>query len=260
MTANEEQIRSWNEIGGPRWIRLREATTRALVPFGDAAIEALDPRRGEKAIDIGCGMGETTLALAARTGDALGVDVSAPFLEIARKEARDGARYLLADAQTWKFDEKFDLLFSRFGVMFFEDPIAAFRNLRSAANPGARLAMVAWAPWQEVEWATVPMQALRTVYPDAPDPWPGPGPFALAKNFGEVLRAAGFEGVATQRIERPYDADAAQLMELGPAAFHLRTIEAPQEARAKVQREIERLLEGRPLKAAALVATARAPR
>ena len=141
--ANADQIRLWNEVNAPRWLRLREPTTRALVPWGNDALEALSPQRGERALDVGCGYGDTTVQLARRTGDALGVDVCEPFLETARAEAIEGARYLLADAQTYRFADEFDLLYSRFGMMFFDDPAAAFANLRSTLRPGARMALAA---------------------------------------------------------------------------------------------------------------------
>ncbi|HET9685221.1 MAG TPA: class I SAM-dependent methyltransferase, partial [Gemmatimonadaceae bacterium] len=139
--ANEEQIRVWNEVNAPRWQRLRALMTRPLAPWGNAAMDALAPAPGEHALDVGCGQGETTLQLARRTGYALGIDVCEPFIETARAEAAAGARYLLADAQTHRFAEQFDLLYSRFGVMFFEDPAAAFRNLRGALRPGGRMAV-----------------------------------------------------------------------------------------------------------------------
>src|SRR5439155_24344980 len=141
-----------------------------------AALEALAPQKGESALDVGCGCGETTLQLARRTGDALGIDVSAPFLEIARREATHGARYLLADAQTHEFEEKFALVYSRFGIMFFEDPPAAFRNLRSALRPGGRFAAVAWGPFGENDWARIPLRVVQK-HLAAADPASGPGPF-----------------------------------------------------------------------------------
>src|SRR5438477_5385377 len=133
--ANAEQTRLWNETNAQRWLGMRAQLMRELSPYGDAAIAALDPQMGETALDVGCGCGETTLQLARRTGDALGIDICAPFLEIARREAIPGTRYLLADAQTHHFEEKFALLYSRFGIMFFEDPQAALANLRSALRP-----------------------------------------------------------------------------------------------------------------------------
>src|SRR4051812_9976526 len=207
--ANEEQIRLWNLVNAPRWQRLRAPMTRPLVPWGDAAIDALSPRPGEVALDVGCGSGETTIQLARRTGNALGVDVCEPFIETARSEATAGARYLLADAQTHRFGEQFDLLYSRFGVMFFEDPAAAFRNLRSALRPRGRMAVAVWGPWEENEWVTIPLEVLRRQMPVAA-PTQGPGPFALADAdaFARLLAESGFDDVSIARVERPFDADA----------------------------------------------------
>jgi SAM-dependent methyltransferase len=255
--ANDEQVRLWNQVNAPRWQRLRAPMTRPLMPWGDAAIDALEPRRGELALDVGCGQGGTTLQLARRTGHALGIDVCEPFIETARAEAADGARYLLADAQTHRFGEQFDLLYSRFGVMFFEDPAAAFRNLRSALRPRARMAVAVWGPWQENEWVTLPLQALRRQMP-VPAPSPGPGPFALADSdaFARLLAEAGFDEVSIARVEKPFEADAAQLADQGPAAAALRSAGASEEVRARFIEAVAEALGGAVPRGVALVATA----
>ena len=153
-------------------------------------------------LDVGCGFGETTVELARRTGSALGVDVTEAIVETARAEAIEGARYLLADAQTHCFTDKFALLYSRFGVMFFESPLAAFLNLRSALRPGARMAVAVWGPWQENEWVTIPVEVLREYMP-APPPAQGPGPFSLADRdlLGE-LRGRGFADVSNRSFRK----------------------------------------------------------
>jgi len=227
------------------------------VPGGEAALDALSPRRGEPALDVGCGFGETTLELARRTGDALGIDVCEPFVETARAEARDGARYLLADAQTHRFGEQFDLLHSRFGVMFFEDPLAAFANLRSALRPDARMAVAVWGPWQENEWVTLPLEVLRRQIP-APDPSPGPGPFALADAaaLARLLAAAGFARVSIARVEKPFVADAAHLAQQGPAAAALRAAGAGEDVRARLVEGVTQALRGAVPRGVALIATA----
>jgi SAM-dependent methyltransferase len=255
--ANSDQIRLWNEVNAPRWLRLREPTTRALVPWGNDALEALSPRRGERALDVGCGYGDTTVQLARRTGDALGIDVCEPFLEIARAEAVEGSRYLLADAQTHRFGEQFDLLYSRFGVMFFEDPLAAFANLRSALRPDARMALAVWGPWQENEWVTIPLEVLSRHLP-APAPSQGPGPFSLADRdaLARLLADAGFGQVSIARSERPFEADAAQLAEQGPAAAILRTADAGQEVRARFVEGLAKALVGVQPRGVALIVTA----
>jgi SAM-dependent methyltransferase len=258
--ANEEQIRAWNEVNALRWLKLREPMVRPLVPFGDAALAALDPRPGESALDVGCGFGDTTLQLAKRTGRALGVDVAEPFIRTAQAEAAHGARYLLADAQTHRFAEvspqPFELCFSRFGVMFFSDPAAAFRNLHAAMRSGGRFAAVVWGTWQENEWVTAPLEAARR-HVLVPDPAAGPGPFALGKPgfLEQLLHGAGFRDTAVRRLELPFDADAAQLMEQGPAAAFLRTSNASEELRAKVRADLAFMLGGRKPGAVALLAT-----
>jgi trans-aconitate methyltransferase len=255
--ANDEQIRLWNEVNAPRWQRLRASMTRPLVPWGAAAMDALAPRPGEPALDVGCGHGETTVQLARRTGNALGIDVCEPFVETARAEAAHGARYLLADAQTHRFGEEFDLLYSRFGVMFFEDPAAAFRNLRSALRPRARMAVAVWGPWQENEWVTIPLEVLRRQMP-GPAPSQGPGPFSLADSgaFARLLAEAGFEEVSVARVERPFETDAAQLADQGPAAAAMRAAGAGEEVRARFVEEVAQALGSAVPRGVALIATA----
>lgn len=254
--ANEEQRKLWNEGNAERWLRYGEAMTRPLVAFGDAALQALRPRRGELALDVGCGTGDTTRALAAITGEAVGVDVSAPFIEAAR--SKGGARFVLADAQTHGFDEQFDLLYSRFGVMFFDDPAAAFTNLSKALRPGARLAIAVWGPWQENEWAAIPLRVLRELMP-APEEPAGPGPFALADRdkLKRVLR--GFEQVSIERVERPFEIDAPQLADQGPAAAAMRQANASAEIRSRFIENVDRELKGRAPNGVAWVVTAVRP-
>jgi SAM-dependent methyltransferase len=254
---NDEQIRLWNEINSDRWIRLRELMVRPLLPFGEAVLAALDPKPGEAALDVGCGMGETTLALARRTGNALGIDVSEPFLRIARSEAAHGARYLLADAQTHRFEERFKLLFSRFGVMFFADPVAAFTNLRSALD--GRFAAVVWGRWQENDWATLPAQIARRHLP-VTDPAPGPGPFAFGEpgTFEGILGKAGFKAVRVRRLDLPFPADARQLLQVGPTAAFLRKANATDELRERIAVDLQAAMQGRTLAATAWIATAEA--
>jgi SAM-dependent methyltransferase len=257
--ANDEQIRLWNQVNAPRWQRLRAATTRSLAPWGEAALDALAPRQGDSALDVGCGFGETTVQLARRTGSALGIDVCEPFVETARAEAIEGARYLLADAQTHRFGEQFDLLHSRFGVMFFDDPAVAFANLRSALRPRARMAVAVWGPWQENEWVTLPLEVLRREMP-APDPSAGPGPFALADSsaLARLLAAAGFEDVSIARVERPFAADVAHLAEQGPAAAAMRTAGAGEDLRARFVEGLAQALRGTVPRGVALIASATA--
>jgi SAM-dependent methyltransferase len=234
-------IELWNNANAKRWLSLRRALTSMIEPFGEAALQALAPRPGEKALDVGCGCGETTVILAQRTGDALGVDVSQPFIEVARREAVPGARYLVADAQTHRFDEPFDVVFSRFGIMFFEDPAAAFVNLRAALRPGGRFAAAVWGPFDDNTWARVPLEIVRRHFPGPTRP-SGPGPFGLSDpdRLAALLKAADFQDVSVTRLELRERTEPSLLLQSGPAAGALR--EAGQAPSRELEAEIAQAL------------------
>ncbi len=213
--ANADQINYWNASAGETWAALNERLDRTIEPLGRAAMEALAPAAGERLVDIGCGCGQTTLALAGRVGDGgavLGVDVSAPMLAIARaRAARAGltqAAFLQADAQTHRFEAgAFDAAFSRFGVMFFADPAAAFANIRAALAPGGRLAFLCWRAAAENPMMTVPFAAALPHLPQAPPPPDplAPGPFAFADKdrVRGALAAAGFSNIDIALHDQP---------------------------------------------------------
>jgi SAM-dependent methyltransferase len=187
--ANLEQERYWNTDGGPRWVELGRYLDRQLENMGTTALEAGRPAPGEAVLDVGCGAGATSVLLAvavAPGGRVVGVDISEPLLAQAR--TRDVAAieasvsFRRADAQDADWGEdRFDLVYSRFGVMFFADPPAAFANLRAATRPGGRLAFVCWQKPAANEWSAVPARAALPLLPPAPPPDPlAPGPFAFA--------------------------------------------------------------------------------
>jgi SAM-dependent methyltransferase len=208
---NAAQIAYWNESAGPSWVAMQDALDHELEELGLAAMAALAPREGERLADIGCGCGATTLELARRVGPSgavLGVDISAPMLAVARERAKAAglaqARFVEADAQTHAF-EPVDGGFSRFGVMFFADPVAAFANIRRGLRPSGRVAFVCWRPLMENPWMTVPMAAVLPLLPSPPAaPQPGaPGPFAFADRdrlFG-ILRDAGFADLSIEPLD-----------------------------------------------------------
>ncbi len=204
---NAEQIEYWNEQAGPRWVALQERTDAMLEPLGHEALDLAAPTRGESELDVGCGCGQTVLALAERVGPGgrvVGLDPSETMLELAgrRSEALAQVRFEIGDAQTHAFgDERFDLVFSRFGVMFFADPVAAFANLRAALSDGGRLVFVCWQELERNDWARVPMQALLEHVPALPAAEPGaPGPFSFADRdrVEKILREAGFSSVRVE--------------------------------------------------------------
>ena len=181
---------------------LQAQLDRQLEPLGQRTLLALGPEPGEHILDIGCGAGQTTLALAQACrpgGLAVGLDISRPLLRLARDRATADVTFLEADAQTFAFaPASFDAAFSRFGVMFFADPIAAFANIRRALKPGGRLAFVCWRSPAENPFMTLPMAAAAALLPAQTPPTPGgPGPFAFAdpEHVRRILTAAGFSGV-----------------------------------------------------------------
>jgi SAM-dependent methyltransferase len=205
-TSNAAQVEYWNNATGPTWAELQAPLDRQLAPLGRLAMAALAPRPGERILDVGCGAGETTLALAEAVmpgGAVVGADISRPMLEVARRRAagRNDISFLEADAQAQDFGAgSFDGVFSRFGVMFFADPVAAFANLRRALKPAGRLAFVCWRRPDENPIMTLPMQAALAHLP-APEPSdpdaPGPFRFADPEKVRRVLSDAGFKDVAT---------------------------------------------------------------
>lgn len=203
---NAQQSIYWNESAGPTWADLHAPLDNQLAPLGRAAMAALALRAGERVLDVGCGSGQTTFELAravAPDGEVVGVDISRTLLDVARRrrEGAPGLHFVEADAQTYPFEAgHFDAVFSRFGVMFFADPAAAFANLRRALKPGGRLAFVCWRPPAENPIMSLPMAAaLAHIDNPSPPPEPGaPGPFAFAdpERVKTILAAGGFHDVA----------------------------------------------------------------
>ncbi|CAB3706345.1 2-methoxy-6-polyprenyl-1,4-benzoquinol methylase, mitochondrial [Paraburkholderia phenoliruptrix] len=206
-----DQVGDWNGQSGERWVANRARLNALVAVFGQAAIEAAAPATGERVLDIGCGAGASSLALAARVGavgQVLGVDISEPLIDRARALARHDtpARFLVADASSAELPEgAFDILFSRFGVMFFPDPTAAFAHMRRALRPGGRVAFVCWRGAAENDWMRLPVGALKDIVPPSalPDPEaPGPFSFGDREHVERILTAAGF----TEIVISPFDA------------------------------------------------------
>jgi SAM-dependent methyltransferase len=209
-----DQATYWNTTGGETWVELQEVVDRMLEPIGAALIDRAFPGQGARVLDIGCGAGATTLAMAARLGadgSCLGVDISAPLVVAAQaraaRERVGNARFLCADAQTAPLEPGgFDAVISRFGVMFFEDPDAAFANIRRALKPGGRLTCVAWRSPMENPMFSAPALAARPFLPAAPPPDPNaPGQFAFADptRVTGILERTGWRAVGIEKLDIP---------------------------------------------------------
>jgi ubiquinone/menaquinone biosynthesis C-methylase UbiE len=211
-TDNAEQIAEWNGVLGQRWAALRQEIDRVVTPFGAAALKAAAPQPGERVIDIGCGCGETAIEIArlvGPSGSVLGIDVSQPLLEVARSRGMSAAGSHLSfregDASEAKLPSNIDLLFSRFGVMFFSQPSSAFRHLRKSLRKGGRCVFVCWRAPRDNAWAMTPLSAARQaldITPPPSDPQ-APGPFAFAddERLRTILSDSGFANIDLQRFD-----------------------------------------------------------
>lgn len=212
MPANSEQIAEWNGALGQRWVAMQREIDRIVVPFGDAALKVAAPQPGERVIDIGCGCGDTSIEIARIVGEGgavLGIDVSQPMLEVARSRGAQANCAHLAfregDASEAELPANTDLLFSRFGVMFFGQPSQALRHLRMSLRPGGRCVFVCWRAPRDNAWAMTPLSAAREaigVTPAPADP-DAPGPFAFAdeQRLRTILSGAGFGAIGVQRFD-----------------------------------------------------------
>ncbi len=236
---NAEQIEFWNGVAAEKWIEHNALLDRMLGGLGLLTIDRAGLKPGERALDVGCGCGDTTLELARRvapSGAVTGLDVSAPMLAVAEQRAADAAApvsVVNADAETCDLPRAgFDLVFSRFGVMFFNDPQAAFANFHAALRPGGRLAFVCWRAPDLNPWVDLPLQAARPQLPPFEPPGPeDPGQFAFARSerVERILAAAGFSDIrldahdATMRVgEGDLDACVDLVLKLGPVSRLLR--------------------------------------
>lgn len=252
-----DQVEYWNSSGGDRWVAASEHTDRMLAPVLDLLLERASPKAGMSVLDIGCGCGASTLELAKLTGPSgrvLGVDVSHQMVAAAKAHLSGygQAELIEADASAYPFEQFADLAISRFGVMFFGDPAAAFANIRKAVKPGGRLLFACWRTPGENLWMRAPLDALlKAGVPEAHRPGPEePGPFSLAdpERVTRILAEAGFLDPSLSPVDLQLDIAAGggleaaiqQAMTIGPAAAALR--EQPESIRVAARAFIAKAL------------------
>ena len=197
---HEEQRAYWNGEPGGRWLARADDTDRMLEPILEAAIAQAKVMPGETVLDVGCGCGASLIALAravGETGRVVGMDISEQMLGLARERTATlpQVECIVADAATHDFSAlQADLIFSRFGVMFFGDPAAAFANMKRGLKPGGRIVFACWRGIQENAWMDVPLRAAYKHVPRQPRPGPeDPGPFSFAdtERVTRIFREAG---------------------------------------------------------------------
>jgi SAM-dependent methyltransferase len=258
---NEEATEAWSGVLFDRFVEFRDLMVDGLANFGTEAMRMHPPREGNRVLDIGCGFGDTTQELArlvAPGGRAVGVDVSEPFVETATTEARAAGianvGFLAGDVQVMELPGPFDYVFSRMGVMFFANPVAALRNIRDAMAPGGHLCVVVWRRKLDNPWVLRAEQVVER-YLEEPEetdvPKCGPGPFSMenADTVSHQLLIAGFENPTFARCDLPMklgddlDRAVAMNMALGPAAEIIRvTGDEAESIRPKLEREIREVL------------------
>jgi SAM-dependent methyltransferase len=209
--AADDQAALWNGSAGLAWVETQAVMDRVLEPFEHLLVEAVEAARGRRVLDVGCGTGATTLAIArslGAEGHCVGVDISEPMLALARERAerdRVAARFVRADAAMHVFDPaSFDMVVSRFGVMFFDDPLRAFANLRHAARDGAALRLIAWRGPQENPFMTTAERAAAPLLPSVPPRKPdAPGQFAFADRgrVEGILDGSGWAEIDLQPLD-----------------------------------------------------------
>jgi SAM-dependent methyltransferase len=257
---NVEATEAWSGPLFDRFVEFRDVVIDGLGAHGEAALAAHPPCPGDRVLDLGCGFGDTTQRLARLVGDgeAVGVDVAAPFIALAEQEAAasglENVSYLVEDVQVAEFEGRFDYVFSRMGIMFFANPVQALRNVRAVMQPGGRLCAAVWRRKLDNDWlhrAELVVADYLEHPEESDEPTCGPGPFSMANadTVSEQLKIAGFESISLQRCDLPIkigdnlDHAVEFSLAIGPAAEVLRLWgDRVDEIRPKISREVREAL------------------
>ncbi len=248
--ADHEQRKLWNGVAGSAWVEMQESLDQILKPFEHLLLEAASLGRAVRVLDVGCGTGGTTVAAARQlgaNGSCVGIDISEPMLAAARARAEresTPASFICANAQVHEFEPAtFDRIISRFGIMFFDDPVRAFANLRRAAAEKGELRFVAWRSAAENPFMTTAERAAAPLLPNLPARQPdAPGQFAFGdrSRVATILKESGWAEIDI----RPIDVDCClpekdlvrYLTRLGPLGLVLQ--EQDERTRAQVIRTV----------------------
>ena len=212
--GNTEFVDFGNEILVPKFVKYRHILVGGLTHHSARVFPSLNVREGERALDVGCGFGDTAIQLAQRvgpSGSVLGIDCCATFLETARKDAAaggvDNVRFVEGDAQFYPFEPEYDFCFSRFGTQFFENAVVGLKNMRRALKPGGTMTMIVWRAIEDNPWLGLPKEiVLKFLPPPGEDARTcGPGPFSMANRemVTKQLEIAGYDGIEFERIDAP---------------------------------------------------------
>ncbi len=283
MVANSGMNDFWNDTGGRMWVSYKDIIEVGMSPFGRKAMNVLALTDGERVLDIGCGCGDTTFEISKRVGPkghTLGVDISRMIVASAKESSalkkRHNINFKCVDAQTYNFEKNvFDVVFSRFGVMFFDNPIAAFKNIRYSLVAGGRMAFVCWQPVKAIEWISLPLEIVGRYVklpPPAPEPEaPGGFSFGDTNRVVNILTKAGFSDIAIEpfntemNIGKNLDEAQIFLTHIGPAGTVLDNPEIDANTRTRFAADLRITLksyqtnQGVKLGAATWLVTARNP-
>lgn len=277
--ANLDMSNYWNGDGGKNWIRFEDRMDNSLLAFGRKAVVAANILPGERVLDIGCGCGDTAYEIARKVGPSgkvLGIDISELVLAQARRRlsstVSNNISFECMDAQTGEFASSgFDVAFSRFGVMFFDDPVMAFKNIRKALSPGGRFVFICWQSRDLNQWVSLPLQVVAnhlSIEPPSGPEEPGPFSFGNEIRVSHILKEAGFVDVSINSFLAPFkvgaDIDEAVtfLTSIGPASAELAMPDVNESTRMVIADQLRETLrhhqtsQGVELGAATWVATA----
>ncbi|MEX0921836.1 MAG: methyltransferase domain-containing protein [Rhodovibrionaceae bacterium] len=214
QTEGNQYVDFWNEILVPKFIRWKHILVDGLTHHSAQVFPKLPVKEGDRAVDVGCGFGDTAIELARRVGpdgSVLGIDCCEAFLEYGRRDARaagiENVAFIEADVQSYPFEPEFDFCYSRFGTQFFENPVAALRNMRRALKPEGTMTMIVWRDIADNPWLGLPKSIIIDYLPPPGDDARscGPGPFSMADSdtVTKQLEIAGYSEIEFERIDAP---------------------------------------------------------